>query len=60
MTCECDLTNFIFDADSIGEETFEHLSRLFANGFSISDAYEKCKENVDFETVETCYVLLNK
>ena len=46
-------------SDSIGKETFDNLGRLFKKGFSIGEAYEKCKNKVPFETVETCYLLLN-
>ena len=49
----------MFCLDSIGREAFEHLGRLFKRGFSIGEAYEKCKSKVPFETVETCYLLLN-
>lgn len=43
--------------DSLGKESYERLCRLFSSGLSINEVYAKCKDKVDFETVETCYLL---
>nr|CAB3264288.1 serine/threonine-protein kinase Nek3-like [Phallusia mammillata] len=45
--------------DAIGEEKYEQLKSMFKRGLSIGDVYEKCRKEVDFETLETCYLLLN-
>uniref|UniRef100_F7AZI0 non-specific serine/threonine protein kinase n=1 Tax=Ciona intestinalis TaxID=7719 RepID=F7AZI0_CIOIN len=45
--------------DTVGADTYHQLSEMFSRGFSIGEVYDKYKHKVDFETLETCYLLLN-
>ncbi|XP_076801579.1 uncharacterized protein LOC143446019 [Clavelina lepadiformis] len=44
--------------DTIGQEAFNQLTKMFKRGMSIGEAYKRHKGAIDFETLETCYLLL--
>lgn len=47
--------------DMLGEKTFEDLTLLFMRGLSLKEAANKFKsKNVNYETLETCFLLSSK
>jgi len=44
--------------DKVGAVEYEKISDLIKEGLNISQVFERCKDKIDYETLETCFLIM--